>query len=484
MLRRSRRAARSALALLIFGAVAWPGSAAAAPKPLPQEWWFKSWGVQSHLWPKSTGEGVTVAVIDTGVQANLPELRGVVLPGTNTETGSGDGRQDRDSFNDPPGHGTGMASLIVAQGRGTGLVGVAPDVKILPIVAQSIPAYAKGIRFAADHGAQVINLSQGLPGPCQTDLQESIAYAIGKDAVVIVAAGNDGNGANSSNAPANCKGVVSVGAVGPHFKPWEKTQRQPYVTVAGPGVNIHLIFKDGELHGGSGTSAAAALVSGAVAIIRAEHPEMKNRELVRQLVASAKDVHTKGKDSRTGYGIIRPYRPLAGKVPKGTANPVFEEFDRWMKTHHPEGTGTAPASATEDDSSSINLVPYAVAVGFALVVCVFAFFFSRRNARRKGPGTPAAMGPVPGAPPGFGQQQPGPPPGQQPAPPYGGQQGRPPAEKQGPPPGGRQGPPPGGQPTGSPPQGGQPGGRPQFQPPPTQTDWQPPGGGAPPQPPQ
>ncbi|MFA1550843.1 S8 family serine peptidase [Actinomadura chokoriensis] len=420
MLHRARRVASTTLALLVLGAVAHPGSAAAAPQPLPQEWWFKTWGVQSHLWPLSTGKGVTVAVIDTGVQASLPELQGAVLPGTNTEDGSGDGRQDLDQVNSPPGHGTGMASLIAAQGRGTGMVGVAPDAKILPVVAQSIPAYTKGIRYAVDHGAQVINLSQGLPGPCQNDLQESIAYALGKDAVIVASTGNDGNGANSSNAPANCDGVLSVGAVDLKFNPWEKTQRQPYVKVAAPGVNTQLVLKDGKLYNGSGTSAAAALVSGAVAIIRAKHPDMKNREVVRQLIASAMDVHEKGKDDKTGYGIIRPYRPLAGTAPKSSANPVFDEFDRWMKTHHPEGAKSgAPAASKEDDSSSSVFIVWGAIVVVLLGVCVFAFFFTRR---KRGGSPPPPMGPGPGygAPPGFGQQ---PPPGGQypPGPPQGGQ---------------------------------------------------------------
>ncbi|MFI0410735.1 S8 family serine peptidase [Actinomadura sp. 3N508] len=420
--------------MLVLGAVAWPGSAAAAPNPLPQEWWFESWGVQSHLWPITKGNGVTVAVIDTGVQANLPELQGVVVPGANAEDGTGDGKQDLDRFGS--GHGTAMASLIAAQGSGTGMLGVAPEAKILPIYAHSNPGYGKGIRLAADRGAQVINLSQAIAGPCPRDLQESIAYALGKDAVVVAGAGNDGNGANSSNSPANCKGVLSVGAVDPKFNPWEKTQRQSYVTVAAPGENTLAVFGDGKIHYGGGTSAATALTSGAIALIRAKHPDMKNREVVRQLIASAKDIAEKGRDNRTGYGIIRPYRPLAGQAPTGTANPVFEEFDSWMKTNHPEGSKSAPQPGNHE----AGLAPIPIVLAGILVVAaiggVIWFVISRR--KRSGPPPPPFMGPGPGAPPGFGQQQP-------PGPPHAAQ-------------------PMGGQPMGG--QPGQPmGGRPQFQPP-------------------
>jgi hypothetical protein len=147
------------------------------------------------------------------------------------------------------------------------------------------------------------------------------------------------------------------------------------------------------------------VTSAAVAILRAKHPDMKNREVVRQLIASALDIYTKGKDDRTGFGIIRPYRPLAGTAPKGTANPVFEEFDRWAKTHQPESSkSAAPAASEDDDSSSVFIVWGAILVG-SIALCVFAFFFARRN--RGGP-QPPPMGPGAGygAPPGFGQQQP------------------------------------------------------------------------------
>ncbi|WP_346045087.1 S8 family serine peptidase [Actinomadura chokoriensis] len=392
--------------MLVLMAVASPGSAAAAPRPGLDEWWFTSWGVQPHLWSLSTGKGVTVALIDTGVQADLPDLQGVVLPGMDAGNRSGDGREDVDPSQESPGHGTAMASLIAAQGRGTGLVGVAPDAKILPIVAQGHDAYVTAIRFAADRGAQVINISQGFPGRCSALMQEAIAYAVGKDAVVVASAGNYGDGANTLMTPASCKGVLSVGAVNAHFEPWEKTQRQAYVKVAAPGVEMRVVLRDGKLYRARGSDAAAAVTSAAVAIIRAKHPGMKNREVVRQLTASAMDIYKKGKDDRTGYGIIRPYRPLAGKAPKGTVNPVFDEFDEWMTTQSP---GAAePAAPEKDDDSSLPLfVVWGAILAMSAAVCVFAFFFSRR--KRGGPPPPLGPGVGPGAPVGFGPHQvPGP----------------------------------------------------------------------------
>ncbi|MUN34998.1 S8 family serine peptidase [Actinomadura litoris] len=432
MLQRGRKLVGLVLALLLSAAVVLPGSAAAAPKPLAQEWWFPAWGVDDLLWPISKGAGVTVAVIDTGVQSNVPDLRNAVLPGMDAESGSGDGRTDGDT-GELHGHGTAMASLIAAQGTGTGLVGVAPEAKILPIVGQSTDAYAKGIRYATDHGAKVVNLSQAVPGACPANLQESIAYALDKDVVIVAGAGNDGAGGNASNSPANCKGVLAVGAVDAQLRPWEKTQRQPYVTVAGPGVRAPVVVKSGKLISGSGTSAASALTSGAIALVRAKFPEMKNRELVRQLIASAKDVSDKGQDDRTGYGMVRPYRLLAQKAPQGSANPVFEDYDRWAKRHRPSARPKAEKDS-DDGMSTGTIIGFGAIGAFWLVVLVIVFVIARRRRGKGGPPPgppPFGPGAGPGVPPGFGQSgrpgfqppvQPGQPPGQYqpPGPPQGG----------------------------------------------------------------
>src|SRR5262245_36574429 len=133
MRRWSRAVFGATLALFMVTVTAAPGMAA-APHPLPQEWWFTTWGVQDRLWPVTQGRGVTVAVLDTGVQATVPDLSGAVLPGTDIDSGGGDGRTDTEP-GAVSGHGTGMASLIAAQGNGTGFVGVAPQAKILPVVA-------------------------------------------------------------------------------------------------------------------------------------------------------------------------------------------------------------------------------------------------------------------------------------------------------------------------------------------------------------
>ncbi|WP_157995729.1 S8 family serine peptidase [Thermomonospora amylolytica] len=383
----------SAMAMLLLGATAAPGVAATATRPLPGQWWFTTWAIEGHLWPHSKGAGVTVAVLDTGVEASLPDLAGAVLPGADFQWGSGDGRVDQDNEN--RGHGTGMATAIAARGTHTGFFGVAPEAKILPVITKDQVAIAKGIRFAADRGAKVINISQGAPAPCPDDLQQAVRYAIERDVVVVAAAGNDGEGANQSEFPANCKGVLAVGASTVDNGPWNESQRQPYVDVAAPGANIVGLLKEGKvLSSSGGTSTAAALTSGAIALIRSKYPQMTNREVVRQVVASAKDIGAPGRDDASGHGIWRPRLIFSGEVPKNTGNPVFEEYDQWAKSASTGsgGQGQQPQNGQEkpggeeSGGGSTDLIVYGAIGGVALLIIVGGFFMTRR--RNRGPASP------------------------------------------------------------------------------------------------
>jgi type VII secretion-associated serine protease mycosin len=433
MRRLTRTAIGTALALGMVAATAAPG-AAAAPGPRREQWWFTTWDVQNKLWPVTQGRGVTVAVLDSGVQANLPELSGVVLPGTDATGGGGDGRTDTES-GEVAGHGTAMANLIAAQGGNSGFVGVAPEVKILPVVVNSVNTTTDGIKYAVDHGAKVINISRAAPtGQCPTDQQEAVAYAIKRDVVVVAGAGNDGHSSNPSNSPANCAGVLAIGGVDFRFNPFVKTQRQPYVAAAAPATQVGSVLKDGEFHTSEGgTSSATALTSAAVALVRSKFPDMSAREVVQRIIASARDVGPQGRDNQTGYGLIRPSRALAGSVPKNSPNPVFDAYDKWAAANGKDGGSAAAAGQEGTDEASGNnstlLIATAAAVGIALLIVLFIVLRSR--GRRTGPvgpppGYPHQPPPHPygggpqGPPTGFGAPQP--PPGQPP--------------RQGPPPGG------------------------------------------------
>jgi subtilisin family serine protease len=130
-----------------------------------------------------------------------------------------------------------MAALIAGQGGGrTGFMGIAPAAKILPIHDAArlddkyglYESYARGIRFAVDHGAKVINFSQGvtsvmLDRHCEPGVQDAIAYAADHDVIVVASTGNTGNTTNWPELPASCAGVLTVGAIGPTLRPWVGT---------------------------------------------------------------------------------------------------------------------------------------------------------------------------------------------------------------------------------------------------------------------
>ncbi len=203
-MRRLRRIMTGATIVSLMGLMSPPvAEAAAYPRPIADEWWFIAWAVNNKIWPVTQGEGVTVAVLDSGVQADIPDLAGKVLTGTDATNGGGDGRTDTES----PGHGTAMATIIAGSGATTGFLGVAPKTKILPVVAKTHSALVKGIRYATDHGAKVINISQVFAGPCPDDVQEAVTYAAEHDVVIDAGTGDDGDTSNASMAPANCGGV-------------------------------------------------------------------------------------------------------------------------------------------------------------------------------------------------------------------------------------------------------------------------------------
>jgi type VII secretion-associated serine protease mycosin len=310
-----------------------PASAAPAPKPNPRQWYLTAWQVERAVWPISQGEGVTVAIVDTGVDDgdNHPEMRGgVVLPGVDIS----ESEVDSDGRDDVNGHGTQMGMFVAARGIGGGAAGLAPKSTILPVKVSIRLDTHKGIRWAADNGAKVINLSVGHPafdGSCSEGLQDAIDHAIERDVVVVAAAGNDGNGANNTEEPSACPGVLAVGAVDRSDRPWAKTQRKPYVAVAAPGADVPMRDYNGNWVQTSGTSNAAAFVSGLVALVRAKFPDASAREVVQRVIATARDVGRPGHDETTGYGVIDPARALTEEVPADAPNPVFAAHDAFRE---------------------------------------------------------------------------------------------------------------------------------------------------------
>ena len=315
------------------------GPSPAAPLravPLPPTgpdgaWWFTAWRIKDVWATGARGQGVTVAVFDSGVN-QVPELRGVVLPGLDRD--GGDGRTDTD------GHGTRMALLVAGQGGARRLVGVAPGARILPVDSARVD---EGIRWAVDHGAKVVNMSFDTAASCDPLLAEAVAYALERGAVLVASSGNEGEvGGEDVRQPVNCPGVLGVGAVDIDARPWSKTQVSRYADVAAPGVRMRSMDVKGRIGFSSGTSDAAALVSGAVALVWSKDPTLTNRQVVARLLATARDAGAPGKDDRTGYGIVRPYQAITADVPPDAPNPVFDEV---VAAATASATAAAPAFA-------------------------------------------------------------------------------------------------------------------------------------------
>lgn len=319
-------APRTAAALALTAALL----AAAAPPATADAIRDRQWGLLAlraeEAWGTTRGDGVTVAVLDTGVDDAHPDLSGQVLPGTDL-IGMGAGRGDRAWAR----HGTAMASIIAGHGhgpsRGEGVLGVAPQAKILPvrvILEEGDPgrakareskggALAEGIRWAADHGADVINLSLGDDSDSahhEAGEDEAVQYALAKGVVVVASAGNGGETGDRVSYPAAYPGVIAVTAVDRRGKKARFSTSNWYATVSAPGVDVVIADPDRDYYEGWGTSAAAAFVSGAAALVKAAHPELSPAQIKKLLEDTASDSPAGGRDDARGHGMVDPVAAL------------------------------------------------------------------------------------------------------------------------------------------------------------------------------
>jgi type VII secretion-associated serine protease mycosin len=299
------RATIAAIAALV--AVIGPAAPARADSVRDGEWWLRTLKVAQaqHI---TKGAGVTVAVVDSGVNAGHPDLKGTVLAGRDMVSGK-DARWDAD------GHGTAMAGIIAARGRGgSGVVGIAPAAKILPVRPANDTAFAaEGIRWAAAHGARVMNLSFAI-APSE-ELHTAIQEAAAADVVLIGAAGNSGDKDNSAEYPVSYPEVLGVGGVDQKGRVLPFSQHGPQVDIVAPGTDMITAGLADTYRTGWGTSNAAAVVSGAAALIRARHPGLSATQVVRLLTATATDRGRPGRDDYYGSGVLNLVAALTAAPP-------------------------------------------------------------------------------------------------------------------------------------------------------------------------
>ncbi|MFG3186794.1 type VII secretion-associated serine protease mycosin [Streptomyces nigra] len=368
-----------------------------------QQWVMDVFSVQD-TWAETQGEGVTVAVVDSGVDGDHPDLTGQVLQGKDF-TGGKNAQEDK------IGHGTKMASIIAGHGHGAdgsdGVMGLAPKAKILPLRTLQTrkdrnldDTWGAAVRYAVDHGAKVINLSFGNDGGGKTLSagRDAIAYAQAHDVVVVAASGNEGSVAVSE--PAALPGVVSVGAVDKNADLWTDSNTGRGLTLTAPGVEI--VGANSTMSNGygvsSGTSEATAYVSATAALVRSKYPNLTAGQVINRLIKSASFLGHKGleaPDDEYGYGIIRPRQAVTMNIPAGPKkNPLGQLAASSVSSQSSKDAGSSTEAKKKKKAFSSSLILFG-GVAAVLVIGVVAFVVLRN--RRNG-GTGSGGGNIPQGP--------------------------------------------------------------------------------------
>jgi thermitase len=283
---------------------------------LPKQWAIRTVRAQA-AWDVETGKRnpVVVAVLDSGVDAQHPELAGRVRPGGDFIDGDADPSDEH--F-----HGTAVAGVVAASGNNkTGVAGISWGATVLAERvlnadgSGSMCTVAAGIVDAVDAGARVLNLSLGAPADrCPFVMEQALDYAHDKGALVVVSAGNDGARGNPVQYPAGCERTFAVAATDIRDRTARFSEYGPQVDIAAPGVDVVTTTRDGEgVHGYaylSGTSISAPFVAGAAALLLSKHPGWTPDQVRARLVATARDLGPRGRDDRYGAGRIDVGRAL------------------------------------------------------------------------------------------------------------------------------------------------------------------------------
>ncbi|MET9364165.1 type VII secretion-associated serine protease mycosin [Streptomyces sp. NPDC006632] len=378
-------------------------SAAAAParaETTREQQWFLDTMKAEGMWKSSTGKGITVAVIDTGIDSNNPDLKGQILEGRNFAPG-----EPGDEHTDNTGHGTGMAGLIAgtgAYGGGNGAFGLAPGVKVLPVrMPAEVASGAEGtksfnsiapgaIRYAADEGAKVINISMGVQEG-SPQLTAAVKYASDKGSLVFAAVGNSGDSGNRIEYPAATPGVVGVGAVGKDLHRTAWSEYGPQVDMAAPGDEmVHACGGGTGLCKTNGTSDATALASASAALIWSKHPTWTNNQVLRVMlntIGGPTDGAKRNDD--IGFGIVRPRIALVNPGDPGPADvyplpdPPTSGASAAPATPSPAATpAKADAPQVGKDSSSDTTLLVFLGIGAGGLVGVILGLWVWRKRRR------------------------------------------------------------------------------------------------------
>jgi subtilisin family serine protease len=292
----------------------------------PRRWeqWALDRTSYEATWPNSSGFGITVAVVDSGVSAGHQDLVGKVLNGVDyaadesTYDPAGLGRVD------PSGHGTHVAGIIAANyNNNVGVTGAAPNVKILPVRVLSAggggstAAVAAGIIWAADHGARVINLSVGGPG-ADEGMHDAVKYAVSKKVVVVGAGGNNRLTTNYPVYPGAFPEAIAVASVDSNLKHSAFSVTGGQIDIAAPGESVLSTYGasiPNDYAYMSGTSMASPYVAAAAALVLSENSALSPSRVASILKTTAIDLGAPGRDDDFGAGLVNPKSAVVAASP-------------------------------------------------------------------------------------------------------------------------------------------------------------------------
>ncbi|GAA4480935.1 type VII secretion-associated serine protease mycosin [Enteractinococcus fodinae] len=375
---------------------------AAADSWRDEQYWLEDYGF-TEAWETSMGEGVTVGVIDTGVDGSHQDLEGQIAGGYDASgTGNADGTTP---MGPDPNHGTMVASLIAGHGHGDppeqeededdedadedsddeeseyeeeeseeevepepidefgtdGILGTAPKAEILSVSvllddsAPEVPSVdeqiADGIHWLVNQGADVINIS--LASSAQDwpeSWDDAFLHAEQNDVVVVVAAGNRASGSEIVGAPATIPGVLTVAGLDQDGNAsWDASTQGITIGVAAPANPLIGATPDDSYTHWSGTSGAAPLVSGLAALIRADDPSMPAPQVINQILETAQNSGEAGQDHLYGRGIVDAAAAVAADIPPVSANPMGSIAD-WITLHR---RGELQEVQTDDEGREV-----------------------------------------------------------------------------------------------------------------------------------
>lgn len=384
------KAVAAFLALLLAGFFVAGGVVITAPAAQADEWrdkqyWLKESGI-TEAWKVSKGAGVKVAVIDSGVDAKHPDLKGAVTGGFDA-SGSGDADGQK-SIGAKPEHGTLVATILAGRGQQPkdaspspvpkttaatppdGMVGVAPEAEILSVSTwlgspnpsgksdqDQIP---EAVRWAVDNGATVINISLGSTTPqWPQSWDAAFLYAEQKDVVIVAAAGNRVGGSIQVGAPATIPGVLTVAGVDRKgVASVDASSQGISIGVAAPAEDLVGGIPGGDYAEWAGTSGSAPMVAGVAALIRSKWPEMSAEQVINRIVATAKDAGPPGKDPLYGFGVLDAAAALKDDVPEVSANPLGS-IAEWIRVHRRGNLSTPVPLPTAEVPSAVPTLPEA-----------------------------------------------------------------------------------------------------------------------------